>query len=69
MKIAVFGSGLIGTYVGGSLRSAGANVVFIGRARMQQIDFDSVDDEQLRALVMRLQDICREGTARGLFSR
>ncbi len=36
MKIAVFGSGLIGTYVGGSLRSAGANVVFIGRARMQQ---------------------------------
>jgi 2-dehydropantoate 2-reductase len=36
MKIAVFGSGLIGTYVGGSLRAAGADVVLIGRARMQQ---------------------------------
>ena len=36
MKIAVFGSGLIGTYVGGSLRAAGADVVLIGRARMRQ---------------------------------
>ena len=36
MKIAVFGSGLIGTYVGGSLCAAGADVVLIGRARMQQ---------------------------------
>ncbi len=36
MKIAVFGSGLIGTYVGGSLRAAGADIVLIGRARMQQ---------------------------------
>ena len=36
VKIAVFGSGLIGTYVGGSLCAAGADVVLIGRARMQQ---------------------------------
>lgn len=36
MKIAVLGSGLIGTYVGGSLRVAGADLVLIGRARMQQ---------------------------------
>lgn len=36
MKIVVFGSGLIGTYVGASLRATGADVVLIGRARMQQ---------------------------------
>ena len=36
MKIAVFGSGLIGTYVGGNLRAAGADVVLIGRAKMQR---------------------------------
>ena len=36
MKIAVFGSGLIGTYVGGNLCAASADVVLIGRATMQQ---------------------------------
>lgn len=36
MKIVVFGSGLIGTFVGGSLRAAGADVVLIGRAAMQR---------------------------------
>lgn len=34
MKIAVFGAGSIGVYVGGSLLAAGADVVLIGRARM-----------------------------------
>ena len=44
MKIVVFGSGLIGTYVGASLRAAGADIVLIGRARMQQhiLDHDLV---------------------------
>lgn len=27
---------------------------------LQQFDFDALDDEQLRALVLRLQEICRE---------
>lgn len=35
MKIAILGSGSIGTYVGGSLIAAGAGVVLIGRAKMQ----------------------------------
>ena len=35
MKIAVFGAGSIGAYVGGSLLAAGGNVVLIGRARMR----------------------------------
>ena len=36
MKIAVMGSGSVGTYVGGALIAAGADVVLIGRAPMQQ---------------------------------
>ena len=36
MKIAILGSGSIGTYVGGALLQAGAEVVFIGRTAMQQ---------------------------------
>ena len=28
---------------------------------LQQVDLDALDDEQLRALVLRLQEICREG--------
>ena len=36
MKIAVFGAGSIGAYVGGSLLSAGAEVILIGRARMRE---------------------------------
>jgi 2-dehydropantoate 2-reductase len=35
MKIAIFGAGSIGTYVGGALLASGADVVLIGRARMQ----------------------------------
>ena len=35
MKIAIFGAGSIGAYVGGSLTASGADVVLIGRARMQ----------------------------------
>lgn len=35
-KISVFGSGSIGTYVGGSLLAAGAEVVLIGRSRMRE---------------------------------
>ena len=35
MKLAVAGAGSIGTYVGGALLAAGADVVLIGRARMQ----------------------------------
>ncbi|MEC5217879.1 2-dehydropantoate 2-reductase [Actimicrobium sp. GrIS 1.19] len=35
-RIAVFGSGSIGAYVGGALLHAGAAVTLIGRARMQQ---------------------------------
>jgi 2-dehydropantoate 2-reductase len=34
MKIAVFGAGSIGVYIGASLLAAGADVVMIGRARM-----------------------------------
>lgn len=34
MKIAIFGAGSIGAYVGGALLAAGADVVLIGRARM-----------------------------------
>lgn len=30
---------------------------------LQQVDLDALDDEQLRALVLRLQEICREGCA------
>lgn len=35
MKIAVLGAGSIGTYVGGALLGAGAELILIGRARMQ----------------------------------
>ena len=35
MKIAVFGAGSIGAYVGGALLASGADVVLIGRARMR----------------------------------
>ena len=35
MRIAVFGAGSIGAYVGGALLAAGADVVLIGRARMR----------------------------------
>jgi 2-dehydropantoate 2-reductase len=35
MKIAVFGAGSIGAYVGGSLLAAGGDVMLIGRARMR----------------------------------
>jgi 2-dehydropantoate 2-reductase len=34
MKIVVFGAGSIGTYLGGALLAAGADVLLIGRARM-----------------------------------
>ncbi|MGH8806639.1 MAG: 2-dehydropantoate 2-reductase [Noviherbaspirillum sp.] len=34
MKIVVFGAGSIGTYIGGALLAAGADVLLIGRARM-----------------------------------
>lgn len=36
MRIAVFGAGSIGCYVGGRLAAAGAEVVLIGRARMRE---------------------------------
>jgi 2-dehydropantoate 2-reductase len=36
MKIAIFGAGSIGVYVGGSLLAAGADVLLIGRASMAQ---------------------------------
>lgn len=36
MKIAVFGAGSIGCYLGGSLLAAGGEVVLIGRARMRE---------------------------------
>ncbi|WP_038491808.1 2-dehydropantoate 2-reductase [Collimonas arenae] len=36
MKIAVFGAGSIGVYIGASLYAAGADVVMIGRARMHR---------------------------------
>jgi 2-dehydropantoate 2-reductase len=36
MKIAIFGAGSMGAYVGGALLAAGADVVLIGRARMRQ---------------------------------
>ena len=35
MNIAIFGAGSIGAYVGGALLASGADVVLIGRARMQ----------------------------------
>ncbi|WP_211470138.1 2-dehydropantoate 2-reductase [Collimonas humicola] len=35
-RIAVFGAGSIGVYIGASLHAAGADVVMIGRARMRQ---------------------------------
>lgn len=35
MRIAVFGAGSIGAYVGGALLAAGADVVLVGRARMR----------------------------------
>jgi 2-dehydropantoate 2-reductase len=35
LKIAVFGAGAVGIYVGASLLAAGADVVLIGRARMR----------------------------------
>lgn len=37
LKIAVLGSGSIGTYLGAALIAVGADVVLIGRARMQQL--------------------------------
>jgi len=36
MKIAVFGAGSIGTYLGGAVLAAGGDVVLIGRARMRE---------------------------------
>ena len=36
MKIAILGAGSIGCYIGGALLAAGADVILIGRARMQQ---------------------------------
>ncbi|PID43335.1 MAG: 2-dehydropantoate 2-reductase [Gammaproteobacteria bacterium] len=36
MKIAIFGAGSIGCYLGGCLVANGANVAFIGRPRIQQ---------------------------------
>lgn len=33
MRIAIYGAGLIGAYVGGRLAAAGGDVVLIGRAR------------------------------------
>lgn len=36
MRIVVLGSGSVGTYVGGALLDAGADVVLIGRERMRQ---------------------------------
>lgn len=36
MKIAIFGAGSIGAYVGGSLLAAGVDAVLIGRARMRE---------------------------------
>lgn len=36
MKIAIFGAGSIGVYIGGSLLASGADVVLIGRTRMHQ---------------------------------
>ena len=35
-KVAVFGAGSIGSYVGGALLGAGADVTLLGRARMRQ---------------------------------
>lgn len=35
-RIAVFGAGSVGVYIGASLHAAGADVVMIGRARMRQ---------------------------------
>ena len=36
MKIAIFGAGSIGVYIGGSLLASGAEAVLVGRARMRQ---------------------------------
>lgn len=36
IKIAIFGAGSIGAYVGGSLIASGADVILIGRARMRE---------------------------------
>lgn len=36
MKIAVFGAGSIGAYVGGALQAGGAPVVLVGRSRMRK---------------------------------
>lgn len=47
-KIAVLGAGMIGTYIGGRLAAAGADVTLIGRARV-------LDD--LRANGLRLTDV------------
>ena len=35
MKIAILGAGSVGGYIGGALLDAGANIILIGRARMQ----------------------------------
>ena len=35
MKIAILGAGSVGCYIGGALLDAGADVILIGRARMQ----------------------------------
>ena len=36
MKIAIFGAGSVGAYVGGSLLAASADIVLIGRARLRE---------------------------------
>jgi 2-dehydropantoate 2-reductase len=55
-KIAVLGAGMIGTYVGGKLAAAGADVTLIGRARV-------IGD--LRANGLRLTDLTGGDTAVG----
>ena len=47
-KIAVLGAGLIGVYVGGLLRSAGADVTLVGRQRVM---------EELRANDLRITNV------------
>ena len=55
-RIAIFGSGAIGCYVGGWLLEAGADVVFIGSARMRQrVVKDGLTLSDLRQRRLRLE--------------
>jgi 2-dehydropantoate 2-reductase len=55
-RIAIFGSGAIGCYVGGWLQDAGADVVFIGSARvLQRIQVDGLTLSDLRQRRLRLE--------------